>query len=168
MKTDFKNQIMVKLCEIEEILEQEEKQLKKEGKDTTNIQIAFNNLNEFGRNINSIIPTIGAYKLLIKFDDHNIIEIYKNNGVITLESHFNKEKYITNNEDFSDFEYVKIYIDVLIDFYKLDIKKAICTMYLVNTNDTIFCVNDFINKSLKDLDMNKMLDLIVSGEDYDL
>ena len=87
---------------------------------------------------------------------------------MTFERDFNKEKYITNNEDFSDFEYVKTYIDVLIDFYKLDVKKAICTVYLVNTNDTIFCVNDFINKPLKDLDMNKTLDLIVSGEDYDL
>lgn len=168
MKKDLQQKILNHLEEVKKILELEE--MKLEGKGDRNsikeISTALDSVYELEENMNSVQIT-GAYQLILNFNSSNRIEVIKTNDVLTIYAYLRTATLTINKEDFADFNAVKEEITNIIHTYNLNIDNA---MYdLMWDNGDIFYIQDNqYRKPLKELDFNKVLELILSGENYDL
>jgi hypothetical protein len=166
MKKDLQEKILNHLEEVKKILEVEEMKLEGKGDSTKEIETALDSVYELEENVNSVQIT-GAYQLILNFNNSNRIEVIKTNDVLTIRAYLRTATLMINKEDFADFNAVKEEIENIIHTYNLNIDNA---MYdLMWDNGDIFYIHDNqYRKPLKELDFNKVLELILSGENYAL
>lgn len=164
MKKDLQEKILTHLEEVKKILEVEEMKLEGKGDSIKEIDTALDSLYELEENINSVQIT-GSYQLILNFNNSNRIEVIKINDVLTIHAFLKTATLTINKEDFADFNAVKEEITNIIHTYNLNIDNA---MYdLMWDNGDIFYIQDNqYRKPLKELDFNKVLELILSGENY--
>ena len=166
MKKDLHEKILNHLEEVKKILEVEEMKLEGKGDSTKEIETALDSLYELEENVNSVQIT-GAYRLVLILNSSNQIEIVKHDDVLTICAYLRTATLMIKKEDFADFNAVKEEIENIIHTYNLNIDNA---MYdLMWDNGDIFYIQDNqYRKPLKELDFNKVLELILSGENYAL
>ena len=166
MQKDLQQKILNHLEEVKKILELEEIKLEGRGDSIKEIETALDSLNELEENVNSVQIT-GSYQLILNFNSANRIEVIKTNDVLTIYAYLRTATLTINKEDFADFNAVKEEITNIIHTYNLNIDNA---MYdLMWDNGDIFYIQDNqYRKPLKELDFNKVLELILSGENYAL
>ena len=168
MTKDLQEKIFNHLEEVKKILEVEE--MKLEGKGDRNsikeISIALDSLYELEENVNSVQIT-GSYQLILNFNSSNRIEVIKINDVLTIRAFLKTATLTINKEDFADFNAVKEEIESIVKIYSLNISNATYDL-LWDNGDVFYIFNDQYGKPLKELDFNKVLELISSGENYAL
>ena len=169
MKKDLQEKILNHLEEVKKILELEEIKLEGKGDNVKEIETALDSLYELEEKMNNIQIT-GAYKLVLKLNTDRI-EIVKHDDVLTICCYLRTATLMIKKEDFADFNAVKEEIDSIIetyiDTYNFNISNV--TYDLLWDNGDIFYIhNDQYGKPLKELDFNKILELILFGENYDL
>ena len=171
MQKDLQENILNHLEEVKKILELEEIKLERKGDSTKEreIAIALDSLYELEENVNSVQIT-GAYQLILNFNSFNRIEVIKTNDVLTIRAYLRTATLTINKEDFADFNAVKEEIENIIHTYNLNIDNAIYDLMWDN-GDIFYIQDNQYRKPLKELDFNKfnkVLELILSGENYAL
>lgn len=166
MTKNLQEKILNHLEEVKKILELEEIKLEGRGDSIKEIETALDSLNELEENVNSVQIT-GAYQLILNFNNSNRIEVIKINDVLTISAFLKTATLTINKEDFADFNAVKEEIENIIHTYNLNIDNAIYDLMWDN-GDIFYIQDNQYRKPLKELDFNKVLELILSGENYAL
>ena len=166
MQKDVQEKILNHLEEFKKILEVEETKLERKGNSIKEIETALDSLNELEENVNSVQIT-GSYQLMLNFNSSNRIEVIKNNDVLTIRAYLRTATLMIKKEDFADFNAVKEEIESIIHTYNLNIDNAFYDLMWDN-GDIFYIQDNKYRKPLKELDFNKTLELILSGENYAL
>ena len=166
MTKNLQEKILNYLEEVKKILELEEIKLEGKGDSTKEIETALDSLYELEESVNSVQIT-GAYQLILNFNSANRIEVIKTNDVLTIRAYLRTATLTINKEDFADFNAVKEEIENIIHTYNLNIDNAIYDLMWDN-GDIFYIQDNQYRKPLKELDFNKVLELILSGENYAL
>lgn len=166
MTKNLQEKILNHLEEVKKILELEEIKLEGGGDSIKEIETALDSLNELEENVNSVQIT-GAYQLILNFNSANRIEVIKTNDVLTIYAYLRTATLMINKEDFADFNAIKEEIENIIHTYNLNIDNAIYDLMWDN-GDIFYIQDNQYRKPLKELDFNKVLELILSGENYAL
>ena len=166
MQKDLQENILNHLEEVKKILELEEIKLERKGDSIKEIETALDSLNELEENVNSVQIT-GAYQLILNFNSFNRIEVIKINDALIIRAFLKTATLTINKEDFADFNAVKEEIENIIHTYNLNIDNAIYDLMWDN-GDIFYIQDNQYRKPLKELDFNKVLELILSGENYAL
>lgn len=168
MQKDLQEKILNYLEEVKKILEVEE--MKLEGKGDRNsikeIETALDSLYELQETVNSVQIT-GAYRLVLILNSSNQIEIVKHDDVLTICCYLRTATLMIKKEDFADFNAIKEEIENIIHTYNLNIDNAFYDLMWDN-GDIFYIQDNKYRKPLKELDFNKVLELILSGENYAL
>lgn len=166
MQKDVQEKILNHLEEVKKILEVEEMKLERKGDNIKEIETALDSLYELEENVNSVQIT-GSYQLILNFNSSNRIEVIKTNDVLTICCYLRTATLMIKKEDFADFNAVKEEIENIIHTYNLNIDNAFYDLMWDN-GDIFYIQDNKYRKPLKELDFNKMLELILSGENYAL
>lgn len=166
MQKDLQQNILNHLEEVKKILEAEEIKLERKGDSIKEIETALDSLYELEENVNSVQIT-GAYRLVLILNSYNQIEVVKHNDVLTICCYLRTATLMIKKEDFADFNAVKEEIESIIHTYNLNIDNAFYDL-LWDNGDIFYIQDNKYRKPLKDLDFNKVLELILSGENYAL
>lgn len=166
MTKNLQENILNHLEEVKKILELEEIKLERKGDSIKEIETALDSLNELEENVNSVQIT-GAYQLILNFNSFNRIEVIKINDALIIRAFLKTATLTINKEDFADFNAVKEEIENIIHTYNLNIDNAIYDLMWDN-GDIFYIQDNQYRKPLKELDFNKVLELILSGENYAL
>lgn len=164
MTKDLQQKILNYLEEVKQILEVEEIKLERKGDSTKEIETALDSLYELQENVNSVQIT-GAYQLTLNFNNSNRIKVIKFNDVLTIRAYLRTATLMINKEDFADFNAVKEEIENIIHTYNLNIDNAFYDLMWDN-GDIFYIQDNNYRKPLQELDFNKVLELILSGENY--
>ena len=169
MKKDLQEKILSHLQEVKKILELEEINLERKGDSTKEMETALDSLYELEEKMNNVQIT-GAYKLVLKLNT-NRIEIIKHDDVLTICCYLRTATLTIKKEDFADLNAVKEEVENIINTYvnTYNFNISNITYDLLWDNGDIFYIhNDQYGKPFKELDFNKVLELILFGENYDL